>query len=121
MSEAILKQVVRRLASLSCIYRIHIVFTVALVSLLLYNPGARRQAMFELNYIYTTDEIAELLRVHPQTVKRWLRAGQMRGALLADRTGWRVLGRDLQAFWDARLNDGGEIDGGQQEEKETAR
>jgi excisionase family DNA binding protein len=60
--------------------------------------------MFEPDFIYTTDEIAKLLRVHPQTVKRWLRAGDMRGALIADRTGWRVLGRDLQAFWDERLN-----------------
>jgi excisionase family DNA binding protein len=60
--------------------------------------------MFDPDYIYTAEEIAKLLRVHPQTVKRWLRAGELRGALLADRTGWRVLGRDLQAFWDERAN-----------------
>jgi excisionase family DNA binding protein len=63
--------------------------------------------MFEPEFIYTTEEIAKLLRVHPQTVKRWLRAGELRGALIADRTGWRVLGSDLQSFWDARLNDRG--------------
>jgi excisionase family DNA binding protein len=59
------------------------------------------------DFIYTTEQVAKLLQVHPQTVKRWLRAGELRGALLADRTGWRVLGSDLQAFWDARLNDAG--------------
>jgi excisionase family DNA binding protein len=64
----------------------------------------RGELMIDQDHIYTTDQVAKLLQVHPQTVKRWLRAGELRGALLANRTGWRVLGSDLQAFWDARLN-----------------
>jgi excisionase family DNA binding protein len=77
--------------------------------------------MIDQGHFYTTEQVAKLLQVHPQTVKRWLRAGELRGALLADRTGWRVRGSDLQAFWDARLNDGADMSGRQSAGKETAR
>jgi len=54
--------------------------------------------------IYSVQEIADVLTVSPQTVKRWLRDGQLSGALIADRTGWRVVGADVIAFWLARSN-----------------
>lgn len=77
--------------------------------------------MIDRDYIYTTEQVAKLFQVHPQTVKRWLRAGELRGALLADRTGWRVLGSDLQAFWDARLNDTKEVETDLSLDSEAAR
>lgn len=60
--------------------------------------------IFKADRIYSTQEIADLLSVHPQTVKRWLRDGELPGSLLADRTGWRVVGADLIAFWQSRSN-----------------
>ena len=39
---------------------------------------------------FTVNEIAERLKVHPATVKRWLREGRLGGVPLGDRAGWRV-------------------------------
>ena len=46
----------------------------------------------------TTNEVAALLKVHPETVKRWLRSGEMLGSLLGDRTGWRVEATEVRRF-----------------------
>lgn len=46
----------------------------------------------------TVDEIAESLRVEGQTVRRWLRAGELRGINFGGKTGWRVRRPDLEAF-----------------------
>jgi excisionase family DNA binding protein len=46
----------------------------------------------------TVQQIAESLQVDTQTVRRWLRAGELRGALLSDKAGWRVRPDDLEAF-----------------------
>jgi excisionase family DNA binding protein len=36
-----------------------------------------------MNYaVYTTDEVAELLRVHPTTVRRWIASGRVRAIRL---------------------------------------
>ncbi|MCC7370278.1 MAG: helix-turn-helix domain-containing protein [Chloroflexi bacterium] len=41
--------------------------------------------------LLTVRECAERLRVNPETVRRWLRSGRMRGVILGgDRSGWRV-------------------------------
>lgn len=50
---------------------------------------------------YTVAEIAELLKVHPSTVREWLRAGRLQGKGFGGRTGWRVSESQLRAF----LND----------------
>lgn len=46
----------------------------------------------------TTQEVADLLKVNPETVKRWLRSGEMRGSLLSDRAGWRIARDEVQRF-----------------------
>ena len=46
----------------------------------------------------TVAEIVERLKVHEQTVRRWLRTGQLPGRLLGRRGGWRVRESDLDAF-----------------------
>lgn len=38
----------------------------------------------------TVDEVADRLGVHPHTVRRWLRAGQLQGTKLSSRAGYRI-------------------------------
>jgi excisionase family DNA binding protein len=41
--------------------------------------------------LMTVPEVAERLRVKPETVRRWLRAGKLQGVLLGgDRGGYRI-------------------------------
>jgi excisionase family DNA binding protein len=47
---------------------------------------------------YTVEEIVALLKVHEQTVRRWLRTGELRGYAFGGKTGWRVRASDLAAF-----------------------
>jgi excisionase family DNA binding protein len=46
----------------------------------------------------TVQQIAEALQVDGQTVRRWLRSGELRGVLLSDKAGWRVRPEDLEGF-----------------------
>lgn len=46
----------------------------------------------------TVEHIAATLQVHPQTVRRWLRTGELHGVLMGDRAGYRVHPDDLDAF-----------------------
>lgn len=50
--------------------------------------------MLEPDRLYTVDELATVLHVHPQTVYRWLREGKVRRAV---RPGRKVLllGKDI--------------------------
>ena len=54
----------------------------------------------------TVGEVAELLRVKPETVREWLRSGELRGLNLGGR--WRVLWGDLQGFLKDRQNKPGQ-------------
>ena len=47
--------------------------------------------------VFQLDEVAELLGVHPESVRRWIRAGKLSAA----KTGKQYLisRSDLQAFW----------------------
>lgn len=53
--------------------------------------------MAETTYL-TVKDVATRLGVHPETVKRWLRAGRLVGYALGDRSGWRTTEADLAAF-----------------------
>jgi excisionase family DNA binding protein len=46
----------------------------------------------------TATEVADELRVTPNTVRIWLRAGELKGSYLSDRAGWRILREDLDTF-----------------------
>jgi excisionase family DNA binding protein len=46
----------------------------------------------------TVEEIVALLKVHEQTVRRWLRTGELRGVLLGRKAGYRIRASDLEAF-----------------------
>ena len=57
---------------------------------------ARMDAQAET--MYTVDEVAERLRVHPNSVRRWLRAGVLDGTPLGGRAGWRIPASSVAAF-----------------------
>lgn len=53
--------------------------------------------------LYTVKEIAERLQVHPETVRQWIRSGELRGfALGGTKSGLRVVASDLNAFIEDR-------------------
>lgn len=45
----------------------------------------------------TIQEAATRLKLHPETIRRWIRSGQMRAALLgSDRAGYRVPASEVE-------------------------
>jgi excisionase family DNA binding protein len=50
----------------------------------------------------TVGEIATTLRVNEQTVRRWLRAGELRGVNFGGKVGYRIRAHDYQAFIEGR-------------------
>jgi excisionase family DNA binding protein len=49
----------------------------------------------------TVGQVAARIQANPETVRRWLRAGRLRGSLPGgDKMGWRVKESDLQRFID---------------------
>ena len=50
----------------------------------------------------TVEDIVRALDVHEQTVRRWLKSGELRGINFGGKTGWRILPEDFQAFIDHR-------------------
>jgi excisionase family DNA binding protein len=50
----------------------------------------------------TVEDICDRLQVHPQTVRRWLRAGRLRGVRLGgSKLGYRISEDELERFVDA--------------------
>ncbi len=47
---------------------------------------------------YTVEEIAGRLQVHEQTVRRWLRDGDLDGRNFGGRTGWRISESAINEF-----------------------
>lgn len=52
---------------------------------------------------FTVAKIVDLLDVHEETVRAWLRKGDLRGINFGGKTGWRVKESDLNAFLEERL------------------
>ncbi len=50
----------------------------------------------------TVRDVAELLRLHPQTVRGWCRTGELPAVLIADRTGYRIPEQGLVKFLERR-------------------
>lgn len=58
----------------------------------------------------TIEEITQMLSVHEQTVRRWIREGQLPGVLLGRKAGYRIRESDLNAFLETRAT-GGDSEG----------
>lgn len=52
----------------------------------------------------TVKDIAERLQTNQETIRRWLRAGELRGMQLGDRSGYRVPVSELRRFIAARMS-----------------
>ncbi len=52
--------------------------------------------------LLSIEETAQRLKTHPETVRRYLREGQIAGVKLGGRS-WRVRESDLSAFINARV------------------
>lgn len=52
--------------------------------------------------VFSTDEVAEMLKVHRVTVWRWCKSGKLPAVQVGQQ--WRIRARDLQAFIEARSN-----------------
>ncbi|HLZ73350.1 MAG TPA: helix-turn-helix domain-containing protein [Dehalococcoidia bacterium] len=53
----------------------------------------------------TVKEVAERLGTHPETVRRWLQSGRLRGYRPGgDKLGWRVRREDLEQYIAVRTN-----------------
>ena len=50
------------------------------------------------NEVLTSVEVADLLKVHLSSVRRWSRTGKLRGYRLGGEGDWRFLRRDVLAF-----------------------
>jgi len=52
----------------------------------------------------TVEEIAEELRVTVESVRRWLRGGELRGVFISRRAGYRIRRSELNRFLAARMS-----------------
>lgn len=52
--------------------------------------------------LMTVNDVAEELKVHPRTVKRWITEGLLPAFKLGDRAGWRIDEAAVRAFLEAR-------------------
>ena len=51
-------------------------------------------------------DIVDKLTVHEQTVRRWIREGELPALMFSRRSGYRVRARDLDAFLEAQMEKG---------------
>lgn len=58
---------------------------------------------------YTVDEVAEVVGVHAQTVRRWLRSGQLEGTLISRQAGYRIRSSEVDRLLEEGLREGKEL------------
>jgi excisionase family DNA binding protein len=51
---------------------------------------------------HTVQDVVEILKVHEQTVRRWIRTGELPAIALGDRAGYRISEDALREFTDQR-------------------
>jgi len=49
-------------------------------------------------HLFTVEEASDHLKVHPETVRRWLRDGTLKGYRITRRAGWRIPKSELDRF-----------------------
>src|SRR5215210_832941 len=61
------------------------------------HPRIEVPPMTQQDELLTVDQVATRLKVHPETVRRWLRSGQLRGVRFGGkRTGWRIRASEVE-------------------------
>ena len=55
----------------------------------------------------TVQQAADVIQVHPETVREWLRTARLPGTLLSRRAGWRIREGDVQRFLAGEIGDVG--------------
>ena len=55
---------------------------------------------------YTVDEIAELIKIHPKTIQRYIREGRLKATKVGK--SWRVSGHDLSTFTEGGVSASGD-------------
>ncbi len=50
----------------------------------------------EQDEFLTVEEAAQRLKVHDQTIRRWVRSGYLPGKLISRRAGWRISAAAVQ-------------------------
>ena len=55
----------------------------------------------EMDRWLTVAQVAEMLQVHEETVRRWLRQGRLEGQNFSGRTGYRIRQSAVEAFMHA--------------------
>ncbi len=50
----------------------------------------------EQDEFLTVEEAAQRLKVHDQTIRRWVRSGYLAGTLISRRAGWRISSAAVQ-------------------------
>lgn len=54
----------------------------------------------------TVAQAADVLQVHPETLREWLRAERIPATLLSRRAGYRIRATDIEAFLSGTLGTG---------------
>ncbi len=52
--------------------------------------------------LLTVDQVAKQVGVHPQTVRTWIKDGELRALRFGGRTGYKIERGDLREFWESR-------------------
>jgi excisionase family DNA binding protein len=56
--------------------------------------------------LYTVEEVAARLGVHPDTVRRWIKSGELRAINLGGRAGYRITEQAYKQFLQEREGGG---------------
>lgn len=56
-----------------------------------------------MEHLYTVEQAADMLHVHPKTLRKWLREKRIKGTRAG--RGWRIRESDLEAFLKADVED----------------
>ncbi len=59
----------------------------------------------DLSQLMTVDEVADQLKVHPESVRRWLREGRLSGYRISRRGGWRIRPDSVQEMLESSPQD----------------
>jgi excisionase family DNA binding protein len=56
---------------------------------------------------YTVEDVARLLSVHPETVRNWIKSGQLKAIRLGGAAGYRITEEAFEQFLRERQDDEG--------------